>query len=336
MENTLYNDENIAKYFNGELDENKIKKMEENLLHNKESEKEIRDFSRLWKKSAELADYERIDPDSDWKKVRQRMGFDRKSKSIPMIKYFSRIAAILILAVGLAYLFNQLIKQFPEKVTNDYLQLSAGNASKEFLLPDNTKVTLNKDAGLFYNSNYGKDNRDVILEGEGFFEVQKNKEVPFKVFVGNSTIEVLGTKFNIKSAHESVVVSVVSGHVAFYETAKKDNRIDLIKDEQSEFDNKKGTFAPKSAMDQNLLAWRTHQLFFKDETAENVFRTVAEYYNKGIDIKGKVDYLQWTFSGEFNNDKLTDVIDDIVSTHPDKCSVKINDKELIISPQTTD
>jgi transmembrane sensor len=328
MKNTLYNDENIAKYFAGELDEKKLEMMEKDILHNNDKEQEIRDFSRLWEKSAELAAYDKIDADADWQMVRGKMGFTKSSKTIQFSKYIVRIAAVLVIAAGLAFLYNIILKQ--DRVSNDYLQFSAINATQEFVLPDNSKVTLNRNATLFYSNNYGKNNRDVILKGEGFFQVTKNKELPFKVFVNNSTIEVLGTSFNIKPEDNDVVVSVVTGHVAFYETTRKENRVDLVKDEQSEFDTKDKVFTEKSKIDENNLAWRTHRLFFKRENVKDVFETIAEYYGKELEIKKNVNLIDYPFSGEYSDVSIDTVIKEINSLYSEKFDINVTDSKLII------
>jgi transmembrane sensor len=331
MENTIYTNENIAKYFAGELDERKLEIMEKNLINDMEKEREIKDFSRLWEKSTELATYDKIDADTDWQSVRVRMGFNKKTKTIGFNRYFTRVAAVLVLAVGMAYLFNLIIKHNPVKTNSDYLQFSATNASRDFILPDNSKVTLNKNASLFYNSNYGAENRDVILEGEGFFEVEKNKALPFRVFAGKSTIEVLGTSFNIKPDDNEVVVSVITGHVAFYETTRKENRIDLVKSEQSKFDVKNKVFETKSAVNTNELAWRTHQLIFKHENIKVVFETLADYYEKDLEIKNDVDLKDYPFSNEYSNASIETVIKDINSIYAEKFNIQVIENKLIIS-----
>ncbi len=279
MEINIFNDENIAKYFAGELDENKLEKMEDQMMKDDEKQKYMKDFSHLWEKSADLGKYENIEIESDWGKVRKRMGFSTKSKRIPLKSYFLKIAAILVFAFGLAYFLNQLIYKYPEPESKDYFTITASDQLKDVVLPDNSVVTLNKHASLIYNDNFGTDNRDVILEGEAFFDVQKNKGLPFRVFVGNSTIEVLGTRFNIDPDDKRIRVSVVNGHVAFYETEKKKNRIDLLENEESVFHIQKRNFDKKSKLNINTVVWKTGKFEFNGEPIIEALNYVAEYYN---------------------------------------------------------
>lgn len=281
MENTSNTDQYIAGYLSGDLDDKKIELMERDLLSDSEKEQQLKDFARIWEKSAEIKNYDKLDSDADWEKVRLKMGFKTKSKRLPFRKYALRIAAIFILAFGLAYFFNSIIRTVSNP--DDYYQIAANESSKEVTLPDNSVITLNKGSKIVYNNNFGKVNRDLILEGEAFFSVQRNEDLPFKVFVESSTVEVLGTSFNIKTSKENVLVSVVTGKVAFYETTAKDNRVELVKDEQSYFNTKKHSFDEKKLIDKNTMAWRTGTLEFKGgEPYGEVFICLEEYYNKKI------------------------------------------------------
>lgn len=333
MENLIYTDENIVKYFAGELQDKKLEVMEKNIMNDKEKEQQIKDFSRLWEKSALLGAYDKIDVDSDWEKVRQKMGFSNKAKKIPITQYFLRIAAILIAVISLGFLLNQIFKQDKvAPVINDYMQIAASDIPKEVTLPDNTVVTLNKNARLVYNNNYSNNNRDVILEGEAYFQVERNEALPFRVFIGNSTIEVLGTSFNIKPDKEALLVGVVKGHVAVYETVKKENRIDLLKNEQVMLDTKEYVFDAVSPLNQNMLAWRTHRLQFKSNPLKEVFEIVAEYYGKELEIDKNLN-LSWKFDGEFSNQTIEEVIGYIKLTTPKEYEVEITNSKIIVSGQ---
>jgi hypothetical protein len=65
-------------------------------------------------------------------------------------------------------------------------------------LPDGTVVWLNADSKLEIAPGYNLQERAVYLTGEAYFKVAKNKAKPFIVHVGNTSIEALGTAFNVK------------------------------------------------------------------------------------------------------------------------------------------
>ena len=96
--------------------ENKTDNIEKAMINkiiqdDEHSRKEFEKYLEVWESSAGVKDFEKIDVEKDWKKVRSRMGFKLSRKPIPMHRYFLRIAAILILALGLAYFFQQLLER---------------------------------------------------------------------------------------------------------------------------------------------------------------------------------------------------------------------------------
>ena len=66
-------------------------------------------------------------------------------------------------------------------------------------LNDGTKVWLNAGSRFAFPQKFNAKKREVFLDGEGYFEVAKNKAKPFVVSSKNLNIEVLGTKFNVSS-----------------------------------------------------------------------------------------------------------------------------------------
>lgn len=98
------------------------------------------------------------------------------------------------------------------------------NKAMKIALEDGSQVTLQPLSKLHYPEQFGDASREVYLEGEGFFEVQKNPTKPFFVYTGNVTTKVLGTSFHVKNIDgvKKIEVEVVSGRVSVYE---KENNI---------------------------------------------------------------------------------------------------------------
>ena len=77
------------------------------------------------------------------------------------------------------------------------------------LLSDGTKVWLNAGSKLVFPHKFSGKNRNVFLNGEGFFDVFKNKDVPFIVSTGNMNVTVQGTEFNIRNNDSDNAMEVV-------------------------------------------------------------------------------------------------------------------------------
>ena len=67
------------------------------------------------------------------------------------------------------------------------------------VLPDGSKVSLNAASSLKFPVAFTGKERLVELTGEGYFEVAKNAAQPFKVVVEGTTVEALGTAFNVNA-----------------------------------------------------------------------------------------------------------------------------------------
>ncbi len=73
-----------------------------------------------------------------------------------------------------------------------------GTKSK-LLLPDGTQVWLNSDSRIIYANSFNDTLREVVLDGEAYFDVVKDARRPFIVHTSGISIRVLGTAFNVKS-----------------------------------------------------------------------------------------------------------------------------------------
>ncbi len=95
---------------------------------------------------------------------------------------------------------------------------NTGNMQQTVQLADGSTVLLEPGASVVADENYGQQTRTVRLEGEAFFDIQSNPEMPFLVFTGDLVTEVLGTSFRIKprAGQKTIEVSVVTGKVSVY------------------------------------------------------------------------------------------------------------------------
>ena len=127
-----------------------------------------------------------FDVQAAYQKNRKRLDTGRRKYLFTF--YISRIAAILLLPLiistgVLSYLYTRQLKQAD---TVSYLEvLSAPGIVTQVLLPDSSKVWLNAGSSLRYPSRFTEKERNVQLSGEGYFEVQSDKEYPFYVSLDN-------------------------------------------------------------------------------------------------------------------------------------------------------
>jgi transmembrane sensor len=129
----------------------------------------------------------------------------------------SRVAAIFAVAFGLGILVHYLtgILSSDSMVTaQQEITVPLGSKTK-IKLSDGTTVMLNAGSKLTYKTSYGKTNREVWLEGEGYFSVAKDKKRTFIVKTGYLDIKALGTEFNVKAYpnEKTIQTTLVEGSV---------------------------------------------------------------------------------------------------------------------------
>lgn len=93
---------------------------------------------------------------------------------------------------------------------------AAAGEKKKLQLADGTMVWLQGGSELHYPADFGKEERQVRLDGEAYFDVAHQAERPFIVRAGDMETEVLGTAFNIEAfaALDRKTVSLIEGSIA--------------------------------------------------------------------------------------------------------------------------
>src|SRR5690606_6644025 len=98
----------------------------------------------------------------------------------------------------------------------------------QFILPDKTMVYLNSGSRLTYNKKYRE--RNIHLEGEAWFEVNRNDKVPFIVETPHYNILVKGTKFNVKaySTDDDIVTTLEEGRIEIHPGNDQKNDVQVL------------------------------------------------------------------------------------------------------------
>ena len=158
--------------------------------------------------------------DIDYRK--HKISKNKSSKFYFFTTWLTRAAAILLMPI-LAFLFYTISENKSEsiKYTNslvvDSLEITAPIGSRTMVqLSDGSKVYLNYGSKLKYPQNFSGNTREVILLGEGYFDVTHNLEKPFIVHTEKLKIKALGTIFNVQAYPEdgSISTTLVDGKVA--------------------------------------------------------------------------------------------------------------------------
>jgi transmembrane sensor len=173
----------------------------------------------------------------------------------------------------------------------------------QVILPDGTAIWINAASALKFPSRFSGKKRLVELEGEAYFEVAKNKSLPFDVRTRHQDVEVLGTHFNVFSypEEESIKTTLLEGKVNVVERKRRKNII-LKPGEQSTLDINKKLQVAEVDVD-NAVAWRSGLFQFQDSDLGQVTRQLARWYNVQFEFPDRMPGTKlW---GEFHrNERL--------------------------------
>lgn len=184
-----------------------------------------------------------------------------------------RVAAAIVLLVGAAVWFWQ---PSPAMVA---LQTAYGE-QKTITLPDQSQVKLNANSSIRFQKNWDKrEDRQVWLEGEAYFEVRKNleREQKFQVITKDLTVEVLGTVFNVNTRDESTVVFLEEGlvHVAVQDTKQE---IAMDPGELMTYSRKTGQPVKKKIETEAPASWKDGTILLQDASLRKIVAKMEEIY----------------------------------------------------------
>lgn len=161
----------------------------------------------------------------------------------------------------------------------DYNAISTPRGGQyEINLPDGTKVWLNAASSLKFPTMFGKAERKVMLSGEGYFEVAKDKNRPFKVVSDQQTVTVYGTHFNIDAYNDekSPVTTLIEGSVDV-------NGVLLKPNQQSIITNNKVSVV--SADVENVMAWKNGYFRFDEEPLDAIMKKISRWYDVEVEFE---------------------------------------------------
>lgn len=189
-------------------------------------------------------------------------------------RYFWRIAAaVLVLVLPLAGYWGG--KQNMENAFADIVIEAPVGARTCMYLPDGTQVWLNACSRLTYSQGFGINDRNLKLEGEGYFEVSRNEQLPFIIHTQEVDVTVLGTQFNFKNyADDSEAsVSLLSGKVKLSNHLRQEETLYLQPNEKVTLNKLTGEMKTTRTQVQNSKIWTHDELFFDEELLEDIAKS---------------------------------------------------------------
>lgn len=191
-------------------------------------------------------------------------------------------------------------------------------------LPDGSTAALNAETKLSYKPLWWRFSREMTLEGEAFFEVERGKK--FTVFSQIGRTEVLGTSFNIYSRDNEYKVTCLTGKVKVISFASAEA---VLSPEQAAQINSKGGIAiSREVKASDSHAWTNDMFSFTSRPLALVLHEIGRQYDVSITLKSPVDYL---YTGYFTKNRPLEETLTLVCTPFGLTFAKISEKEFEIS-----
>lgn len=272
----------------------------------------------LWVSSAVADDTQQYDVDQAFERFRKRTGLDQSGKqSYKWYRTWS-VAAVAIVLLGLITVtaYWQGSRQIQSNFSDIVVEAPLGSKTK-LTLPDGSTVWLNAGSKMVYSQGFGVSDRRLAFQGEGYFEVEKNDEMPFLVQTHDVNVTVVGTKFNFRNypEDEEAVVELLEGKVALENQLKEESVRYLSPNEKMVLHKATGEMDITSAKVKEATLWTENILLFDEDLLPDIVRKLERSYHVRIEIENE-DLKQARFYGQFNQleQNIYDVLDMLSET----------------------
>ncbi len=357
----------LQKCVEGSASDNEMQQVWAWIEQSDENRKYYQHLRDIWMAVSVSAPLEESQIEKHWQNFKTKNDFvaeKQRESSEPktILPRFIRVAAIAIVIFALGAVMGRFYtKEAVPAQTKEFYIVEAPRGAKSFVtLADGTKIWLNAGSRLSYQRDYNQENRNIFLEGEAYFEVAKNKEIPFYVYSSGIVVKAIGTAFNVKAYPEEGIVetTLVEGSVSIESTGKtgekekilmepnqkasfyKVSREVVVEEKTEEVKDKEIAPIPikakiervelKKEVDTELYtSWKDKRWVFEKQRFEDLAVILERLYD--IKVIYKDDELKnYRLSGSLQEENLEQVLQAVQFTIPLDYSINHNEVTLKI------
>jgi ferric-dicitrate binding protein FerR (iron transport regulator) len=340
-------EELLIKYVAGQCTSQEEKEIYDWINQSPENKEEYYKFLNLWALSSQERSYEEASQ-KDIKIFKEFIADKSKQTRIQTFSLVLKYAAVALIAmvVGKYFIPEKTNKNESFALQNQII-VPLGSKSK-IILPDGSTALLNAGSKLSYDFSYGNNTREVILEGEAYFKVAKNKGKPFIVHTSKANIKALGTEFNVKAYPEEnrIETILVEGSILVEQKSGKSSKFNqeqtgiLLKPGQkmliSEENKSTGSPTVASRDDKNVkedeeiklnreitdlenvaieTSWKDDRWIIQGEKLDDLAVLLSRRFNVAIQLMDST-LKEYKFSGTIQNETIEQIFDILKLTVP--------------------
>lgn len=247
-----------------------------------------------------------------------------------------RIVAIVAITLGLGIFTWQSYSDDIQHMHSIYVP--AGQRT-QVTLADGSVVWLNGKSTLTFPDKFSDDVRQVKLEGEGYFEVEKDVKRPFLVStLHRSAVRVLGTRFNIKAHKDAkeVITTLIDGNVKFefYDSMNQSQYIQMKPGQQLVYNLENGQTELHATTGNVEVSWKDGKIIFYRNSLREALDILAITYDVDFLVQANVSHED-SFTGTFSHKSLEQILNYFIASssikwrYIERNGAKYDDKTLI-------
>lgn len=276
----IVNDDLLAKFLAREATETESEAVNDWLLDSDENERYFFEIQKVWEKTSPTKKFRKVNTDTAWQKFQTQETKVVALKSKRIAVPFMRVAAAVVLLLGVGAIWYLATNQTAEQVV-----FATKEKADSLLLADGSQVFVNRQSKITYPKEFSGKKRAVKLEGEAFFQVKSDKSKPFVVETKDIEIQVVGTAFNVKIAPAKGRTEVVVQEGKVLVRSAKDSVLLSAGEQATIYEN---TIVKKDSIDdKNFFAYKTKKLVFEKTSLNDAILKVNELYQTNIVLKNQ-------------------------------------------------
>ncbi|MDR0348812.1 MAG: FecR family protein [Tannerella sp.] len=309
-------DQLLTSYLSGESDIESLTALKHWSMESEANRIYIRNQVEIWFSSGVSSDTTPFDRNKAFDLFRQRVSNTEKKEH--NIRYFSwkiiyRVAVVVLILLLPLFTYRQGKETIKQTFADMVVEVPMGACTKLYL-PDGTLVWLNAGSKITYSQGFGVDSRKLTLEGEGYFEVNKNENIPFNINTNDVDLTVLGTKFNFKNYpdDEEVTVSLMEGKVVLQKNISK---LSLEPNEKMTLNKLTGKMTKSRTNVVHANAWTNDELFFDEELLKDIAKKLMRSFDEKIKVADSSQDKRFYGCFKIRGNTINEVLDIMTSTN---------------------
>jgi ferric-dicitrate binding protein FerR (iron transport regulator) len=203
---------------------------------------------------------------------------------------------------------------------------------KKLQLADSSTVILNAGSRLLVPENFPQGGRELVLDGEAFFDAAPSEKHPLVVKTEILTVTALGTTFKVRcfAAQPGATAYLLNGKVKVTKSyhSATDNQPEILERGNMVLANKEIDLMEKETYEPaELEAWLQEDLRFQNTPFATVIRKLEDWYAVSITVDGNTSNVP-PVTGSFPGHTLQQVLD--ILRKPAGYSYKIRKNEVTL------